>query len=78
MKAQRVNGSGHDPDARPLSLRNVRSATRAALHNEALTRQRVDALEQDVAILKGDEAVFHRFMVGLTFWERLRWVICGR
>lgn len=69
MKAQRVNGTDANPaeDIRPLTLRNVRSAVRAAIDNEVITRQRVSALE--LWVIGWEKR---------TFWERVRWLVRGR
>ena len=43
-----------------------KQAAEAALTNEQVTRQRVDALEQWAAAFSG-----------MTFWRRVRWLLLG-
>lgn len=64
MKAQRVNGSDPAEVVQPLTLRNVRSATRAALTNELMTRARVEAIEHWIGQWEA-----------MTVWQRLRWIL---
>jgi hypothetical protein len=49
----------------------------AALHNEAVTRQRVVRLEHDVRLLRETrESLSRRGWAG--FWRRLQWLNSGR
>jgi len=56
--------------SRRVLARRIAPAVDAALQNEAVTRQRVEALESGLSYLA---AVLSR-----GFWGRLRWLILGR
>lgn len=52
-------------------------AARAALQNEATTRERVERLEP--AIQRHEELVhLHARLLNRGFWGRLRWLFLGR
>lgn len=60
---------------------NQREATKAALKNELLTRQRVEKVERELAettkglgVLTADFEYFRR----AGFWGRLFWVLFGK
>ncbi len=48
----------------------LRTGTEAALHNEQVTRMRVEALEAHAAKVGA--------VLGRGFWGRLKWVVLGR
>ena len=55
-------------------MSSLRGLARAAIHNEATTRERVEKLETAMQHAEGWLVAFsHR-----TLWGRLRWLLTGR
>ena len=57
-----------------LRTLNQREATRAALTNEQLTRQRVEKLEQWLHAVSQEQQALRRG----GMWTRLRWLVTGK
>lgn len=67
--------------AAKVSHRNLGKATQAAIDNEALTRDRVQTLEQwsdYISIEVVDRVVALEAIGKRTFWGRLRWLVTGQ